>query len=109
MVRGSLARASLARPSMTRSQFGVFLFGTCHSDAFLIFAPMLIQFAILFLPVWRELLWRVFCVYVSFKCRIVCIVSLLMLSKCRRGYIMANMEISKVFFCGWSILLLIRA
>ena len=51
---------------------------------------MLIQFAILFLPVWRVL-------YVSFMCRID-VLSLLMLSKCRRGYIIANVEISKVFF-----------
>ena len=64
-------------------------FGACHSDAFLIFAPMLIQYAILFLrrkaslarttlahisflfmfplceevlatPVWRVLLWHVY-------------------------------------------------
>ena len=58
-----------------------------------------------------ELLWRVLCVYVSFMCRIVCVVSLLMLSKCRRGYIrhITIVEISKVFFYSWSILLLIRA
>ena len=29
---------------------------------------------------------------------IVCVISLLMLSKCRRGYIIANVEILKVFF-----------
>ncbi len=30
---------------------------------------------------------------------IVCVISLLMLSKCRRGYIIANVEILKVFLC----------
>ena len=82
MARASLARASLARFTMTQYQFGA-----CHSDAFLIFAPMLIQYAILFLrrkaslaqttrisflcifhsceealstPFWRVSLWRVY-------------------------------------------------
>ena len=100
MARASLARASLARFIMTQYQFGA-----CHSDAFLIFAPMLIQYAILFLrrkaslarttrisflcifpfceeplstPVWRVSLWRVYpFAYFSFVRCIVCVISVL--------------------------------
>ena len=106
---GAFLCGSLARASLARSQFGAFLFGVMpvwrvslwRVSHFCTYVDPVCN--ILFLPVWLELLWRVLCVYVSFMCRIVCVVSLLMLSKCRRGYIITNVEISKVFFCSWSI------
>ena len=55
-------RASLARFSMTRSQFGAFFIGAMPVWRVLL-TKSLILYAILFLPVWRELLWRV-----SFLC-----------------------------------------
>ena len=103
LARDNLARASLARFSLARCQFGA-----SHSGAFLIFAPMMTQYAMFLLrrSVVCDSLARIasarisFFAYFSFVCRIVCVISLLILSTCHRGYIIANLFIEGVFVAG---------
>ena len=108
MARANLARASLSHLTMKLSQFGAFLFGTmpvwrvslwCVSHFCTYVDPVcnfLCQFGANYFGANYFGAYLLF-VYFSFEHRIVCAISLLMLSTCRRGYIMANLFIEGVF------------